>query len=662
MKPWLLHINTIICAIIGMLPYHALCQEPILNVLAEAESSDETDSQADETWDFSDEPLSLEPIETVDSREPGNTDHFDQRLMHGTAVNMQEACVGHELSQMLSSVVSSHVTDYGSRLQRKGIAFRGASPQDVVVRYEGIVINALSSASADLSMIPASLLKTAEIFGSGASSVSGASGGLVELHGDFSEGLRAVLTGGTLKDFDLFVSGGVKSARGKVSGAAFGDYSLGQFSYIDAQGSPQIRQHNAAHRVGGQIRAEIDAQTGHFSGLTFFSAISRQEAGVSEYPARYAHATQDHWLSLSRMNMAFFPVSLGAATAFFSADVSHRASRDIYDNPTAFIGGSKTHSDYLENRTLVSADASFLIGQWSQTYIGFTYDIQHVSASHWIMGAAHDQSHWRNFVAVSLGEQMTFWDDVFQANLQFKLETDFETRPIFEASLGLIWTALDWLKIWGSASLSERRPSFDELYYETEYMRGNPKLHNQRGVLGELGFSVYPAAWLDFKFSGFYHLHTDLIRFIPITPYLYQARNITHAHSRGLEMRLRSAFWRGFALECRYAWVNAVTESGFMMPTTPEHHVYGSLSWDDTVWHVMLSADYTTKIPRNMTETSFSDPKFRLHFELGFKFYRGWRIDFILNNLLDDRRAQDTLQRPLPGRHAFITLQYQPSP
>ena len=612
-----------------------------------------------------DEMLMLDAVENTASfeRETTDTENFDDRVMHAETVTVSKNSPGHELGEILSSAVASHISDHGSRLQRKGVAFRGAGSQDIVVRYEGIVMNALSDASADLGMIPAQLLKSASFWATGAGAVSGAGGGMIDLKGnDNVTPIRAVLTGGTLGDFDLFVSGGHQATWGMIGGAAFGDYSSGQFSYIDTQGSHQIREHNAAHRIGCQLRAEIDTPVGHISGLTFFSAVDRQEAGLSEYPARYARATQAHWLSLSRASMTFDPLMIGQAVTVFQMELTHRASRDIYDNPTSFIGSTPTHSDYLENRTMVSANASFIAGDWSQTQITFVYDAQDVSAFHWAFHQPKMHDYQRHLLGIGVGEQVTFWHDSLKAGLHLRMETNFDALPMFEASLGIAGKPLSWLEIWGSAALAERRPSFDELYYETEYIRGNPALRNQQSLLGEIGVSLYPASWLNLKVSGFYHHHTDLIRFIPITPYLYQARNITDASSRGLEVTLRSQFWRGFALEGRYAWVNAVTGSGFPMPTTPEHHIQAALSWDEAIWHAKFCVDYATKMPRNMTGTLFSSPKLRLNLELGMEIYTGWRIDFVLNNLLDDREAQDVLQRPLPGRHAFISLSYALEP
>ena len=354
----------------------------------------------------------------------------------------------------------------------------------------------------------------------------------------------------------------------------------------------------------------------------------------------------------------FNPVVAGKTLAVFGLNASHRAAGNDYDNPTAFIGGSKTHSEYLENRTQIQGNVDFLAPKYSTTKIEIGGDFQHVDNDYLVAGSFESQTHTRYMLNLGVSEYLSFWEDSFQVSLGLRMDWDVSEKPLFSPHAGILYRPIDELELWFSSAMGERYPSFDERYYHTEHLRGRDDLKPQRSILNELGIAYHPADWLIISAVGFYHLHRELIRFMPVTSYLYEARNIPESFARGFDFRLESKFWRGFSLRMDYAFTDARTGDGYAMPTAARHQVHASLMWDDDVWHAAILTGYATEIPRNMTETSFIPARFRLGVEASMKLYRGLRLSVSIQNLLNDMRSEDVLQRPLPGRHAWIGLEY----
>ncbi|MBO4351048.1 MAG: TonB-dependent receptor [Proteobacteria bacterium] len=602
-------------------------------------------------------------LETVENTAEYNeipVNSHDDRLEHATTISIDDQSL--ELSKLLDKVTSARIADSGNRLQRKSFAFRGAAAQDIVIRYLNIPLNALSDASADLALIPAQLIQNAKVFGSGAAAANGAVGGLVDLQPNLDAPMRTQLSVSTMNDFSLFSQGKIHPDNWQISGAFWGDSSPGNFQYYDEQGTLQTREHNAASRIGGQLFADIALSSLKMTAFSLLSYIDREEAGQSEYPAKYRDASQKLWLSLSSINTEFAPFSLGKSLVQLNLSASERLSGDIYDNPTSFVGGTHTYSDYLESRTILDTNGIFLLSDWSRTSIDFTYEYQYLTSEMLVFDQTRSQNHSRHLISASIIEGLSFFQDRLELAVSGRLDWNVDTKsPLFSYHAGVTGQPFKELSLWASASMAERYPTFDESYYRTEYIRGNSSLATQRSYIHELGIAYSPAQWFKTSITGFYNLHEDLIRFIPVTPYLFEAKNISGATARGLEVSVSSSGWYGFSAKAEYTLADVITDDGYPMPTTAKHHVMGELSWKNR--HLITSVDihYQSKVPRNMTGTDFSRSKLRLNAHFAMNLYDTLWLSLDIDNMLNDMSSADVLQRPLPGIQAFVNLRWTDS-
>ena len=611
----------------------------------------------DDSEKTEDSGVRLETVSVLEDAEPESM--FDPGAASYVDVKF-DAPIGREAVDVLARVPSVRASSQGNRLGRASVGYRGAAPQDVVVRYEGVAVNALSDASADLSLIPAALIARGRLTGSAALGAAGADGALIDLYGESSETpLSASISASSLKDFSLFGRGIVGRDAWGLDGAVFGDLSPGRFAYRDAQGTHRIREHNAASRLGGQLKGHVDLKRAQIEAFSFFSRVAREEAGLSEFPARYRDASEALWLSLSQVRGTFAPVRAGRADMIAGFAVSHRAFENIYDNPTALIGSRPVHTAYLENQTSALVDMQFLAGSWSQTVIQAGYDRQSVALAQRVMGQEDSLSVTDHVLMLSVTEKMSFLHDTVMPSAGVRMDWKIGRTPQISPYLGMRYVPHRTVALLASVSMTGRYPSFDELYYRTEFLRGKASLRAQRAVMAELGVTYQPVESFKLMAVGFYHQYWDLIRFMPVTSYLYEAANLPESRASGVEITADALLWGRLSLLASYNFTHARVGDR-PLPGVAAHQVRGAVAYRDAIFDMRFEASYHTPISRNLLGTSFIGEQLRLNIVADMKLYDGLHLSMAIYNLLDDRSSEDVLQRPLAGRHAFVGLRFAP--
>ncbi len=602
--------------------------------------------------------LILETVSVSEASDLPDADMFNPGAHHFIEMPVA-AQAGQETLDLLSAVPAMRASSQGNRLQRASVGYRGAAPQDVVVRYQGVQINALSDASADLALIPQALVSRARISGSGALAAFGADGALIDLYADRPDApFGASVAASSLRDFSLFGRGRYAAEKFSIDGAVFGDLAPGRFAYLDAQDTHRIREHNAASRLGGQVMGHVDLPEARLEAFTLFSRIDREEAGLSEYPGRYRNASEALWISLSQVRANFAPLNAGRADMMAGVSVSHRAFGDVYDNPTAMIGSRPVHAHYLENQTSALVDLNFFVESWSQTVVQAGYECQNVALERLSFGQMMSHDVTDHQLMLSVTENMSFFQDTLLPSAGVRMDWKIGRAPQVSPVIAIQYVPHPSVRLFGSVSHAGRYPSFDELYFESEFLRGNASLKPQRSMVSELGARWQPHEAFRLSVSGFYNLYWDLIRFVPVTSYLFEAVNLSRSFARGVEASADLKLWR-FELSASYAFADARVGER-LLPGVSRHQVRASAAYRDAIFDVRLDASYQSPVIRNLLGTSFIPAKLRLDVSAEMRLYRGLRLSMSVKNLLDDRRSEDVLQRPLAGRHAFVSLVYEP--
>lgn len=561
------------------------------------------------------------------------------------------------MDRILSRIIGSQVANSGGRLHSQTFSFRGIGAQDIGVTYRGVPINSLSDASADFSFFAPEMIGTARVFNSGATVATGASAGLVEFDASTSNSpLFARILATTLVDAGLFARGQIAPSHGRLSLSVFGDQSKGEFRYTDLQGSSQIRQHNGASRIGGEIAFQYDDSKVRYALFSFFSRIERDEAGVSEFPESYRRATHDQFLALNRFSAQWLPMRVGASFASFEIAGTHRALQRHYENPTAHIGRKSMDSQNLENESAISAKGEFFYADHFSTHLGGQYAFQRVDTTYQSGKLQSKQKHTRHLISIWGEQKASFFDENWELAVSGRVDANVGNEAIGAATFATSYR-LPWgISVWGSAAYSQRLPSFDELYYRTEFIRGNPELKPQKSAIHEIGIRYRYRSSIDLKLTGFYNIHRDLIRFVPATASLMLVKNYTHAYARGLEFSGNWEIYAGLGLQLAYALTFAETKSGTDLPNVPRHRADMGAFYRYGIWNIEFHAKYASKMVQNMAATSFWPSRWDLSLEASMQVLPFLSVSLAIYNLLDDDKRQDIMQRPLPGRYGTVSL------
>jgi iron complex outermembrane receptor protein len=148
--------------------------------------------------------------------------------------------------------------------------------------------------------------------------------------------------------------------------------------------------------------------------------------------------------------------------------------------------------------------------------------------------------HHRNDFAPFVQVKKTLWERLIAtmgAREQFVIgESGTDDYQRFLPSLGLTYKVTEKLNLFANAGKAFRAPTFNNLYYKSTFLVGNPNLKPEEGWTYETG-TKYENDTFTLRLSGFYMTYTDKIELDSSkAPQSY--RNATSYESRGLEWKL----------------------------------------------------------------------------------------------------------------------------
>jgi len=616
----------------------------------------------DETPNTDQDVLFVDPTLTEDSLEVhDDASTITDDLVSSVVVSAQSSSAATSLADVLRTSSVLHVSDSGGRLQRQTVSLHGSASQDVLVTFHDIPINALSHASADLSLIPARLLESASVRTNAGSerAGSGGLGGVIELNPTHaSHDIELAASAGTLEDFAFFGQKPITTANTSTEFAAFADRTSGKFDYIDAQDEIQTRNHNGAWRLGSLLDFAASTDKAQLEAFLFGAYLEREVAGLSEFPDAFKQANESSLLTLVGLKTAFSPVEVGSSTASFALNANHRYARNHYDNPTGFMGGRPVDALYNENRAFLESAVSFDYANQYSTQIALSYEAQSVGTESLIMGNRVEDEHKRHIITLRAEQNMSWFDEQLRLFAGLRIDEIVYSGQAYSPRIALNYHPVSWFDINASVSYANRFPSFDELYINTESIQGDKNLNMQKSVLNELLLSFNFAPWLEMNITGFYNIHWDLIRFIPVSAILYRAQNLSRSTARGVDLNLKSNIYDYVELSFGYTFNDSFVDEGELpIPGIARHHITARAAgfWQNL--EVWVQASYTAKIAQKLSGQYAQHDPFRLDAHVGYTLLDMFKFTVDVQNLTNDRKSQDFRQYPLPGTTAMFGLE-----
>ena len=644
-----------------------------------------------------DEPEAAAPAQQAESGQaPGPGDNTvrtdaraveDPRLPSGfvTRVDISDTSPGEGgLTGALERAPGLYVRRQSSYGQPAYVQVRGGNPRQVVVLLNGVRVRVPSGLGFDVGSLSATGLDEARVFRGGAGMIYGAGAltGAVALRSapeeDQGHRLSARATGGSFGTREVQVLAEDTSEElGAGRFAASWRQSEGDFAFVDEQGTRHVRLNNDHRRLHVLGSGAWYGAGRHLGGTILFDQGWSGVAGPSEFQRAYGRARFEERRLIVTTDATVRDILGGDGWTVDFARVFGMQWRDQrYANPEAVLGGG----DYDARSTVINTEggAEFSLYTQANNFARLRLESRRedYDGRQSATGLPGQLAATRSTQGVSLtDEQLLAGGRVSLIGVaraeRIASERLERWRWPVTGALGAVWRARPWLRLATNAARTWRPPDFDELYLDTEFVRGDPGLDPERAWQTDVGARLGRARgpWRA-EVVGFWGRTQDLITFLPVTAYLYRAANFATVTSRGVEASGDVALWPRLPVGVSYTFTDAWRQAlpWAPLPNQPRHR----LEWDAALnlrridwlgdWprlRLEARAAWRSRIALDSFDSRSNPAWWRLDVGLVAS-PRTWltgRCD--LNNLLDYQRAVDGLQRPLPGRSLFCSIQLQ---
>lgn len=635
-------------------------------------------------------PLAAETGEvTVRTVETRDSEIDDERFASGmvTRIGLGDRSLhGGELGQALLRVPGVYVRQTSSPGHTSHLSIRGGNPRQLVVELDGLRLSSSAGPGFDFGQVMTEGLESADVYRGSAGSVygGGAVTGAVRLIPKKADHRGWKFRGRS--------TAGSFGTAGLSGAASFGDddagirwyatyrNSRGDFEFLDDQGTVHTRLNNDHSRFGTGLTAH---RAGRSHRLRFTGAFEGGEsggAGPSEFQQSFRQARHgDHralaTLRWEKSQLVDAPSLLvdGHATA----GVQHRGHR--YVNADGFGSRDRFESE-SELRTIsATAGTTALVGDDHLARLDLTGRVEDYRGTVDSGGVRSDLEARRSTASLALADEWLLAGE--RLSLIGALRTELSSgdraagldivEPLLPA-LGAIVRLHRHLELRGNLARTFRLADFDELYLDIEGVRGNPELDPERAWTMDLGLRLRAGEDIgQLHLAYFRNSIESMILFLPVSAYLFEAQNLYGATAHGVEMMAGAEIVGRWGIDVGYTYTRARLDGGYpaeppQLPGQPRHRLAARSSldlaglgpWSDFFDLSLSSAlHFRSSVNLDNFGNLTNGPATRVDLGAQIDLRERFKAGLHIHNLLDHRRAQDSLHRPLPGRAAYVSLE-----
>ena len=405
-----------------------------------------------------------------------------------------------DLSEVLSSLNSVNISNYGGVGSLKTIQMRGATASEVLVMVDGRPINSPRDGQADLSMIPVDNIDRVEVVHGPGSSLYGSSamGGTVNIitksppdkpetellssFGTFRTYVEQLSNGAKVGNFGYIINGSYQSSQGFRTNSEFNaknfdsklEYKLNDYNQLDLNFGFYKNRSGAPGRIDSPDIDDKQVNLNNFVDLKWgFKPDPSTDAQVRFYN------TYDR--------LEFNPNSL--------------------DNPNFEFSTAKS----VQSTQVRGIDMQ--VGkQFSEQYhlvTGIDYKAN-------FNDSTDTAKHRYTVFAPFIENQLDLTKDLrLCLNVRIDNYSNFGTQvsPSFSA----VYRLNPDIKFHAIISRSFRAPTFNDLYWNSAGMVGNPNLRPEKGLTEEVGVEKRLNRRVLFGINYYHSKYTELIQWQPIT-------------------------------------------------------------------------------------------------------------------------------------------------
>ena len=586
-----------------------------------------------------------------------------------------------------------HVRRYGGLGAYSVASVRGSTPGQVEVYLDGVPLRSGQWGVSDLSDLPIAGVERIEVFRGAAPVEFGGSpiGGVIHLVTTPPEGpsVSVSQTGGSYETWRTSLS--ATTLIGPFAGALSVSRlsSRGDFEYLNRNGTLEnpdddavvARRNNHIEQTNALLRLTTDTVGGWSFALTDELLLKEHGIpGIENVPILEAHADAASNLLRVTADSPDWPVH-------GNVGVWHSSRRDRFYNPSNEVGLHR--SDTVDRTTTIGADgrasAYWQAGRQTLTAFASLRGERYVPKdSDPRVGVGFTRK--RTTVTLALEDRVRLADgrielavtlrhvgasDNYTGALPFGVPPEpldeLHRADVASPSIGLRITPWDWLTVKAGLSESSRLPTMLETFGAGGTVEANTELGPETARSIDGGVVLSPRGGrLFFEASAFRVETDDLIIFLQNSQRTVKAFNLESARTEGLEFSARANLGGGWSFSGAYTRLDAVNTgpspvyNGKTLPHTPEHELFARASWSDataTFWyeHRWQSESWRDRanLPENRSEARhLTGGGFRFELVPGRLALAGEIIN------IGNERTADVEGFPLPGRSAYVTLEY----
>ncbi len=643
---------------------------------ADSEQAEQTDSS--ESTSDDDAPDDDLQVETVAEPESNRT---DPRVPSGWVTRVEPDHAfgrGRDLGDSLEQVEGVSVQRRSSLGQPTFATVRGGNPRQMSVYLNGIEIGAPAGVGFDVGQLSTGWIDAVDVYRGGAAAPygTGALTGALELRARPPDepgwATSATAMAGSFATRGFAARAATRSEEIGFELDANWRGSRGDFEFVDGQDQRHTRLNNDHAQLSLAGTAGVETETGRYHATLVHEDKSRGAPGPSEFQSAYRRARVDSRRTIAIADWERRRVASGAWGAIDArAAAGYVGRRLAYDNPDSYLSDRAVGSRSTHDAGALTAGLSGYLGFGDFFHLTLEGRTDHYRARHAFQSTSRVEAD-RQSVAVGASNELLAFDERLSLIAGLRAEIVDGRRgtsvPLVPSG-GLVWRVADWLDVKANLARTHRLPDFDELYLRTETIRGNPELTPERALNLDAGIAVEPeGAPVGGAVTLFYNDIDEMILFLPQTAYLFEAENLGGAVARGLEASTRVTAGERYRARLSYTLTDAHLDASpaVQLPRHPRHR--GGLSQ-----RLELAGLGPFAPLHSLRLTTSLDARSALHLDnfghlespafwqvdagVSLAPMRALRIGLEVQNITDNRWGADQLQRPLPGRAVYASIE-----
>jgi outer membrane cobalamin receptor len=544
-----------------------------------------------------------------------------------------EASGSDDVAEVLSTLTSVNVSNYGGLGASKTIRMRGSTAAQVLVSLDGRPMNNPRDGEVDLSNIPLDNIARIEVLHGPASSLYGTSamGGMVNIitkdppqekrkaevvssFGTFRTYTQRLSLADRISDLGYILTGGYQTSRGLRDNSEFNAKDFNDKVEYVLNGNNKVTLNSGFYK----------SKTGAPGTLTSFDSDDKQQ-NLKHFVDFTWNFQPDTVTGLStKLYQNYDRLEFIENTAGSIFDVAF--NKDIHTTTSRGLD-VQCNKSILDTYQVVTG----------VNYVG-NFNDSTASAKHkYNVRAAYLENQWDVSKALRVN---------FGARVDDYSNFGTEVSPSFS----FLYNFIEDVKLHGVVSESFRAPTFNDLYWPDQgWVKGNPNLKPEKGKTGELGIETKVYKNLTTDISYYRSAYDQLIQWGEEAG-VWQPKNIGSSVSDGVEWENKIFLGAHYDLNLDYTYLRAKDDKTHRyLIYQPKHKIDSGFRYKDL-------KGLMVEVKGQFTDKRFHDPentiKVKRYYVLGIsaskKFERGVTLFGSVDNLLN-RHYQVIRDYPLPG-------------